>query len=74
MNIEIFKTNVEDNAEAGRIVKTIQQVHKSYKANFDLQDCDRILRIVSLNGPVLAEELIDLLKKIGYKAEILPGS
>ena len=72
MNIEVFKTNVEDVEEAGRIIETIQEAYQMYKANFDLQDCDRILRIVSLNGPIEQGNLIALIKNSGYYAEVLP--
>lgn len=72
MNIEVFKTNVIDVGEAGRIIEVIQGEFKLYKANFDLQDCDRILRVESTNGPVKTHSLVELIEEMGYKAETLP--
>jgi hypothetical protein len=69
--IEVFKTNVEDEDHAGLIVTEIQKAFPSYLANFDLEDCDRILRIAS-KRQVDAEALITLLAALGYHAEVLP--
>ena len=55
----------------------IEEIHKAfagYKANFDLDDCDRILRVRSTMGPVESYRLIHLLKELGFKAEVLPDT
>ena len=70
--VEVFKTNVTD---AGHAKTVVDQIHKNftgYKANFDLQDCDNILRVESKSGMVQSSLLIDLLKDFGFTAEILP--
>jgi hypothetical protein len=43
------------------------------KVNFDLDDCDRILRIV-FEGQIQYDLLIDLLKNVGCIAEVLPDT
>jgi hypothetical protein len=43
--IEVFKTDVRDSAEANRLVLEIDTRFSGCAANFDLSDCDRILRI-----------------------------
>jgi len=43
--VEIFKTNVEINTDANAIVSILQRQFPDCKINFDLEDCDRILRI-----------------------------
>ncbi len=53
----------------------LEQIHKSfpaYKANFDLEDCDKILRIKSESGMVQPMPVILLLKVSGFHAEPLP--
>lgn len=72
MNIEVFKSNVEKPEEAERITRAIETRFEKYKANFDLQDCDRILRVISRNGPVQAAAIISLLKEAGYEGAVLP--
>ncbi len=70
--VEVFKTNVTDHLEASWLIKQIHSSFKTYKANFDLDDCDRILRIQSSGTPVQPEYVITILKEFGYDAQILP--
>jgi hypothetical protein len=70
--VEVFKTNVECSLQAGRLVKRIHQTFRDYKANFDLQDCDHILRIKSATGQVHVYSLIRFLKDAGCEAQVLP--
>lgn len=69
--IEVFKTNVDN---AGRAHTLVQQIHRAfpgYKANFDLDDCDRILRIACINGVVNLAMLTGFLQRLGVHAEVL---
>ncbi len=69
--VEVFKTNVTQVRQAGRIVRLLQKTFKGYKANFDLQDVDRILRIES-DGDVEEKKIIGILESAGFSAEVLP--
>lgn len=70
--VEVFKTNVREPIFAYRLVEKIHERFADYKANFDLEDCDRILRVKCTTGPVQSSRLIALLKEHGFKAEVLP--
>ena len=70
--IEVFRTNVNDRAQANMIIDKIHKVYSYYRANFDLQDCDRILRVKSSSGQVHPPSLISILNDYGFKAEVLP--
>jgi hypothetical protein len=70
--VEVFKTNVKDPHHAAMLVAYIHKNFTGYKANFDLEDCDKILRVKSAAGFVQAHVLIDLLHDLGCVAEILP--
>jgi hypothetical protein len=70
--VEVFKTNVKDGREAMLLLGRIHAAFTGYKANFDLEDCDRILRVKSITGSVEAYRLIGLLKELGCHAEVLP--
>lgn len=70
--IEVFKTNVQNRQQAAMLVSRIHNSFRHYKANFDLDDCDHILRVVSTSGLVEAGYLIQLLNGLGYTAEVLP--
>jgi hypothetical protein len=69
--IEVFKTNVCDYYQAKLLVQIIHKRFGGYRANFDLHDCDRILRIVS-HGNVNARAIIELLCSYGFICDVLP--
>ena len=69
--IEVFKTNVEDRHHAIMLIDQIRNTYIDYNANFDLEDCDKILRVKCASGCVEACLVIDLLKQLGFHAEIL---
>lgn len=69
--VEVFKTNVKDKDEANLLLSLIHRNFKGFQANFDLDDCDRILRVKSTGLDIHANCLIDLLKDFGVKAEVL---
>lgn len=70
--VEVFKTNVCNPEHAKMLLEQIHQTFTEYKANFDLDDSDRILRVSTLQGTIAEAELILLLKDYGFQAEILP--
>jgi hypothetical protein len=72
--IEVFKTNVNDVHQANLLIAEIHGYFNGYRANFDLEDCDRILRIENINGLVSAADIIALLGKNGFMAEVLEDS
>lgn len=70
--IEVFKTNITDTEKADWLVRCIQYAFPGYVANFDLQDCDHILRIQHSDGEVDAEAIIRLLGQYSFEASVLP--
>jgi len=70
--IEVFKTNVKDNHHANMLLGKIHNRFSAYTANFDLADCDNILRVKCTAGTVEPELLIDLLRQHAFHAEVLP--
>ncbi len=69
--IEVFKTNVENSNEADLLIKNIERMFSDYKVNFDLEDCDRIMRVKSRTGGINSENLIKLLNLSGFNASVL---
>ena len=69
--IEVFKTDVDDSKYADILVEHIQRIFYGYQANFDLQDCDKILRVKSVTGIVNSDHLIKMLNRFGFYAEVL---
>jgi hypothetical protein len=70
--VEVFKTNVNDMSHADMLIGMIQQTFPHLKANFDLHDCDNILRVKSATGFIEPMSLINMLNRFGFTAEVLP--
>jgi hypothetical protein len=68
--VEVFKTNVEHIGESVRLIQMLVPYFPKGSINFDLEDCDRILRVE--NDRVNCELVIRLLKESGYRCEVLP--
>lgn len=73
MKVEVFKTNVLHADEAKMLVGRIHTSFRNYKANFDLEDCDRILRVTSAST-IQVPALIALLEQCGFRADVLPDN
>lgn len=67
--VEVFKTNVQEVDDANKIIQKLLEHFPTYEINFDLEDCDKILRIeaVSINIKVVVETLANN----GYFCEAL---
>ena len=71
MDVLIFKTSVASKQEVSRVHPLLTSLAEIKQYNFDLEDCDRILRIKCINGKVSSSCLIELLKNLGFYAEVL---
>lgn len=67
--IEVFKTNIQYTEQAELIIKKLLEYFPNQKINFDLEDCDKILR---LEGDFMhIDVIIDVLKHNGFDCEFL---
>lgn len=64
MVVEVFKTNVQKEADKNYIITVIQTHFPNYKINFDLEDCDKILRVEGVN--LKPKSIIDYVNRLGY--------
>lgn len=69
--VEVFKTDVCDRRYAELLIEEIRALFAGYSASFDLDDCDRILRVICAGGQVDAVRVIRLLQRFGFSAEVL---
>lgn len=67
--VEVFKTNVRSTRKAKLIIQKIAQEFPNHKINFDLSDCDRILRVQGNN--ILERRIISIVTSLNYNCEIL---
>ncbi len=67
--IEVFKTNISEEKIATSIQNELLSYFPEFVINFDLEDCDRVLRIE--NCRVHALEVIQILKQNGFECQLL---
>jgi hypothetical protein len=67
--VEVFKTNVQEFAEAQKLVALLRRHFPGTKINFDLDDCDKVLRVEGSNLRV--EQVMTLVMKKGFLCTVL---
>lgn len=67
--IEVFKTSVEDKIDATRLIDLLRSHFPYCRINFDLWDCDRILRVEGMDFNT--GKIIELVKSNGFTCSIL---
>ncbi len=68
--IEVFKTDVNNEKEAVKLLQHLHQTFPHITFNFDLQDCDRILRAKGCG--VDDSAIIREMQNKAYCCEVLP--
>ena len=67
--VEIFKTNVYDIMQADEVIALLNQHFPAFMINFDLHDCDKILRVKGESIPV--NEIVDIVSANGFHCSVL---
>ena len=67
--IEVFKTNVEEACHARNVIALLLQHFPKARINFDLHDCDKILRVEGDNFAV--EKIISVVTENGFSCSAL---
>ncbi|HYG01168.1 MAG TPA: hypothetical protein VD927_01930 [Chryseosolibacter sp.] len=68
---EVFSTNIDSLVHAARVGGLIRNIFPAYQINFDLEDCDKILRIQSPQE-IDASIIINIVSFGGFDANVLP--
>ena len=67
--VEVFKTNVQQQELAEQLASILRGWFAFSKINFDLEDCDKILRVEGKK--ICAEAIIEILSTHGLECEVL---
>ena len=67
--VEVFKTNVQKKVQANMLLCILSKVFPSFKINFDLSDCDKVLRVEG--DKIEALRIMLLVREKGFKCEVL---
>ncbi len=70
--VEVFKTNVAHAKEANRLLEILRAHFPECSFNFDLDDCDKILRAKGMRVMHDKTGLMKLVAATGHLIEILP--
>lgn len=69
--IEIFKTDIPHKLAGKQILMSIRRHWPGIVATLDLDDCDKVLRVVGAWEPVPVEEILNFVRSQGYQCEIM---
>lgn len=67
--VEVFKTDVEQLNDADEIIQKLLEHFPESKINFDLDDCDNILRVEAKT--IYIEKIIEVINSSGFHCIIL---
>ena len=67
--VEIFKTNVDDHSQAQQVIALLKHHFPAFFINFDLHDCDKILRVKGESIPIT--EIEGLVSSNGFHCSVL---
>ena len=67
--VEVFKTNVKKKSQSKMLHCILSEAFPSFKINFDLSDCDKVLRVEGEN--ITALGIMILVKEHGFICEVL---
>jgi hypothetical protein len=67
--VEVFATNVQEATEAKKVVALLARYFPGTKINFDLQDCDKILRVEGKS--ICPSTIMQLVNETGFACNVL---
>ena len=67
--VEVFKTNVEREEEAEKLLHLLHRQFPGSRINFDLHDCDKILRVEGAH--TLPVKVMQLVQENGFACSVL---
>ena len=69
--VEIFKTDVQHRIKSEKILAKLNKSFPAYTINFDLDDCDKILRVESNNGSIDIESILTIVHESRAEIELI---
>lgn len=72
VTVEVYKTDVDDKLKAERIINEIRRALPGSDPSFDLDDCDKVLRVENHSSGVDKSEVKRILNSHGHQLQVLP--
>lgn len=70
--VEVFRTNLDTEEQADFILANLGRAFPDCVINFNLEDCDNILRVERHDTVIETGPIIGMVKGLGYEIEVLP--
>jgi hypothetical protein len=70
--VEVYRTNVTSRSAADWLLGQLYRYFPGWCISFDLEDCDRVLRVESPGVAIPTDFIAALLQENGYGCEPLP--
>lgn len=67
--VEIFRTDVTEQVHAAQLLELLRERFPGYELHFDLDDCDRILRVAGEQVAVAA--ISETVRGVGFCCEVM---
>jgi len=70
--VEVYRTTVPSRLAADVLLQQLHWFFPGWCISFDLEDCDRVLRVETAGDPVPGDFIAGLLGQNGYQCAPLP--
>jgi len=67
IRVAVFRTNIGAERKTGSVLKFLQLVFPDFRINFNMEDCEKILRVENQDGKIDAVRIISLSWAMGKK-------
>ncbi len=68
--IELFRTNIQHKGAKKQVLMAIREQIPGVVATLELDDNDKMLRVVGAWAPVPTQQIIELVKQQGFSCEV----
>lgn len=69
--IGIFRTNISTHQDKNIVLEAIRANFNVNTCSIDMEDCDKVLRIVAQHSPFEENQIIHFVQQMGYQCDIL---
>ena len=69
--VEVFKTNVQHEKDARIIIHRLEEQFPETVVNFDLEDCDKVLRVACRDQILQTQKIMAVVESYGFVLEPL---
>lgn len=67
--VEIFRTNIQNDKDADKVISSLLTLYPTSKINFDLEDEENILRVEASSFEIETDRIINYMVELGYNCE-----